>query len=459
MLVLRPALAATWLLRFWTSTNYNDEPIRPPPTLGASSSLWGGMSRYDVHPPHPLPYYACLFINCANVEEARNDIGLPAYGQSRLEGHIRTVFSALGKASSALHHHASLVRDVGRSSVLDECDQWRPCSVLKEHIGAAFTALSITLSSTLDRYPTISSSVDKSVQLVKIIRPTVYETSCIQWQPNSELQKGARLVSTHLSHIFGGHPTISSAISKYASILDGYAVRAHDAVCCALRPQPVPLVGFIRDNMSVPSALGSCGRGTESLYRPVSLVGFLRNNMSVPSTLGSCGRGTELLCPMSPRATPIPGFWEVVSAHDVVCWGLRPRPVSLTGFLRENMSMPSTLGSCGRGTELLHPMSPRATPIPVFWKVVSAPRVVIICCCLVLLALTTLRGCAKQLYLDAGIYLSPTRGAHTTALKGNRPLPSYAPGRPSPTRNIGGQAEPAGVPIKQVKRKWVRRID
>ncbi|KAG8745266.1 hypothetical protein FRC10_008439 [Ceratobasidium sp. 414] len=372
MFVLHPIVTAILLLRFWTNIDCNDEPPRASPTISAISALGGGVSHsgYGGRPFYPRPTYARLFLDYVNPENARNGSGPPgyetAYGRWTIKGHIRTVSSALVKASSTLYRYVALERGVGRSSTLDKYVRWRPCSTLRGHISTTSAALSVTLSSTLDRYPAVSSSVNKSAKLVRSIRPAVYETSCVRWQPDSELQKGARVVSALLSRTLGERLAVSSAIDKYIYTLGGYAVRAHDAACRALRPQPVPVVGFLRANMSVPSTLGFCGRGTESL----------------------------------------------------------------------------------------HPIPPRATPIPVFWKVVSAPRAVIICFCFVLLALTTLHGYAERLYFDAGIYLSPVY-----APTDSQPLPSRASARPSPVQNVNRRGEPSGVNGTQRKRPWIRRID
>ncbi|KAG8742129.1 hypothetical protein FRC10_001999 [Ceratobasidium sp. 414] len=175
---------------------------------------------------------------------------------------------------------------------------------------------------------------------------------------------------------------------------------------------------------------------------PTPIIGFLRDNMSVPSTLGLCGRGTMSLYPSAPTL----------------------------GYLRGDMSVPSTLGSCGRGTHILH--TPRASRATVLRKTLSALRVVIVCYCLVLSVLTAFRGLPDSRPLDdssqrANVTSHMAAGLRSRETNPPNMTPESLPATPAEpsfsTRKVGKRGGPSGPHRDQWKepraRKWVRRVD
>ncbi|KAG9093740.1 hypothetical protein FS749_013834 [Ceratobasidium sp. UAMH 11750] len=247
-------------------------------------------------------------------------------------------------------------------------------------------------------YPPLACAVTKlERELEAQSRPRlVFYRAYRSWSPSSIIRRRTREASS----------VLISTLPNYVSIARGTFYRMVRARQTPI-PIPTPIAGFLRDDMSVPSTLGSCGRGTRSLYPPAPILGYLRNDMSVPSTLGSCGRGTHTL-------------------H-----------------------------------------APRASRTKALRKVLTALRVVIICYCLTLSVLTALPDRPDSRSLDDS---SQCTGA-TSRMHGRdidppnqAPEPPVMPVEPSPsTRKVGKRGGPSG-PHKdrwkeQRPRKWVRKID
>ncbi|KAG9128022.1 hypothetical protein FRC07_006136 [Ceratobasidium sp. 392] len=208
-------------------------------------------------------------------------------------------------------------------------------------------------------------------------------------------------------------------------------------------------LGYVVDHILVASRRVRCAHDSEDTCMSPDAHDFaalvpraspLPKDICVPSSLGSCGRGSESLHP--PTRIIVPRL--------------------------DNISVPSTLGSCGRGTRRMH--DPRARPIAALWKVLTVPRMVAICYCLVLLALVELGPHTKRLYLDASSYLYPAHSGPTKTL-GSRafehidpaPIAVFAPApapAETPWQKRKWRYKPRLTPDgRAMKRPWIRKVD
>ncbi|KAG8743865.1 hypothetical protein FRC12_014943 [Ceratobasidium sp. 428] len=206
------------------------------------------------------------------------------------------------------------------------------------------------------------------------------------------------------------------------------------------------------------SSLASCGLGdyrdgvTPAVWSPA----HLRDNMSVPSQLGWCGRGSEDAYPTRVDST---------SAK---------RPHASGSRLPNHTCLLSSLGSCGRDTQLLH--APRVRPIAGLWKVLDISYLADLCCCFALLVLTTIQLHIERLYCDVTAYLRSARSSPSKALPARdelehtdpAPEPEVLATPPTPTQPAHTQPPgkrkwqyvPRLTPDGQaMKRPWIRKID
>ncbi|KAG8698435.1 hypothetical protein FRC09_007236 [Ceratobasidium sp. 395] len=206
------------------------------------------------------------------------------------------------------------------------------------------------------------------------------------------------------------------------------------------------------------SSLASCGLGDhrDDVISAVGSPTQLHDNMSVPSQLGWCGRGSEDAYPTRVDST----------------FAKRPHPSS--SRLPNHTCLLSSLGSCGRDTQPLH--TPRVGSIAVLWKVLDASYLADLCCCFVLLALTTIQLHIERLYCDATAHLRSARSSPSKALPARdelehtdpAPEPEVPATPPTPTQPVHTQPPrkrkwqyvprltPDGQPMK---RPWIRKID
>ncbi|KAG8743676.1 hypothetical protein FRC12_014986 [Ceratobasidium sp. 428] len=206
------------------------------------------------------------------------------------------------------------------------------------------------------------------------------------------------------------------------------------------------------------SSLASCGLGDhrDDVTSAVGSPTQLHDNMSVPSQLGWCGRGSEDAYPTRVDST----FAE------------RPHPSS--SRLPNHTCLLSSLGTCGRDTQPLH--TPRVRSIAVLWKVLDASYLADLCCCFVLLALTTIQLHIERLYCNVTAYLRPACSGPSKALPARdelehtdpAPEPEVPATPPAPTqpahtqppRKRKWQYVPRLMPDGQaMKRPWLRKID